>query len=92
MRHFLWKFLVVTVHRGKIIFHIHVHINGTLQYCIIFIGMRWIKTFLLQDKTPYDLAVENKNMYDAELILMARQKTNPRGLKEYLTRSPVSWQ
>lgn len=43
-----------------------------------------------QSKTPHDLAVENKNAYDADLILMARQKTDPQGIKEYLTRQPVS--
>ena len=44
----------------------------------------------LQDKTPYDLAVENKNTYDAEMILLAQQKTNPQGIREHLTRNPVS--
>ena len=56
------------------------------------VGYKINSFFPLQDKIPYDLAIENKNMYDAELILLARQKTSPRGLKEYLTRSPVSWQ
>ena len=46
--------------------------------------------FFSQGKTPHDLAVENKNIYDADLILMARQRTNPQGMKEYLTRDPVS--
>ena len=44
----------------------------------------------LQGKTPYDLAVENKNTYDAEMILLAQQKTNPQGIREHLTRNPVS--
>ena len=44
----------------------------------------------LQGKTPYDLAIENKNTYDAEMILLAQQKTNPQGIREHLTRNPVS--
>ena len=63
------------------IMHAFVITLSTIQVALIFFS---------QGKTPHDLAVENKNIYDADLILMARQRTNPQGMKEYLTRDPVS--
>ena len=43
-----------------------------------------------QGKTPYDLAMENQNVYDMDQLLMARQKRSPQGVLEYFTRDPVS--
>ena len=45
---------------------------------------------LSQGKTPYDLAMENQNVYDMDQLLMARQKRSPQGVLEYFTRDPVS--
>ena len=49
------------------------------------------KLFILQDKTAYDLAMENQNSLGRDQILLARQKRYPRGIKEYLLKDMVSF-